>query len=291
MQAGQRLDRDRLGPRHVDHLRAHASRRRRDRDQHLVGSLVAEDRRQVVDRAEDPHAVHAKIPRLRVVVDDADRRVPQRRLPQHLPDDQVAGVTGADDDDLLAVGDDVPRRRAFDQRPREHPRSRDEREQEQEVHDRDRPRQADLRHEVREVEDETRDHARDRHAAGGSPHVPRGHVAPPAVVEAEAHERDELDPDHDRDGALEQRVVVGRDAVVEAELEGEVPRRGDQHRVERHLPQPVLRDREAHATFTLSASRTASTTCSCVSASMPAQIGTEKLSRASCSVTGSESSP
>ena len=34
-------------------------------------------------------------------------------------------------------------RRPFDQRPREHPRARDEREQEQEVHDRDRPRQAD----------------------------------------------------------------------------------------------------------------------------------------------------
>ena len=51
----------------------------------------------------------------------------------------------------------------------------------------------------REVEDEVDEQRRDGDAARDAPHVPRGDVAPPAVVEAEGDEDDELDADDERD--------------------------------------------------------------------------------------------
>ena len=81
-------------------------------------------------------------------------------------------------------------------------------------------------------------------AARDHPHVPRRDVAPPAVVEAEGEEDDEVDHDDRDDRALEQRPVVDRDAVVEAELEGEVPRGGDEQPVGGELPDAVAVDRD-----------------------------------------------
>ena len=250
VQPRQRLHRDRRAARHLDDLRAHAAGRGRNRDQHLVGALLVQDRGQVVGRAQHADPVHAQVAGLRIVVDEADRRVAERGLAQDLLDDQVPGVAGADDDDLLAAGDDVARDRPLEQRTREHARTGDEGHQQEPVHDRHRARQPHGGHRVGEVDDEARDHAGDGHPARRAPHVPRGHVAPPAVVEAEGEEGDELDADHDPDRALEQRAVEDRHAAVEAELEGERPGGGDQHRVDGDLPEPVLRDRRAHPTLT-----------------------------------------
>jgi hypothetical protein len=45
----------------------------RDRDQHLVRAVVAQDVGELVGRAEDAHAVDAEVLLARVVVDQADR--------------------------------------------------------------------------------------------------------------------------------------------------------------------------------------------------------------------------
>src|SRR5205823_3971693 len=120
----------------------------------------------------------------------------------------------------------------------------------------------------------------------GAPHVARRDVAPPAVVEAGEDEDRELDHDHERDRPDEERVVVDRHAAVEPQGEGQVPGRGDESRVGDQVPDPVPVDRDHWAAGTGPAARTASTTRSWVAESMPAQSGTEKFSRASCSVTG-----
>src|SRR5205807_49305 len=74
------------------------------------------------DRAAGPgpehaHALDAVASLARVVVDEADRRVADAAA-LHLLDDQLARVSGADDEHLLAAGDDATGR-PLDQRARE----------------------------------------------------------------------------------------------------------------------------------------------------------------------------
>ena len=123
---------------------AHLAGGGRDRDQHLVGPVLAQDPRQVGRRPEHADVVHAEVLLPRVVVDEPDRRVAERVALQHLLDDQLGGVAGADHDHLLAAGDEAACAGPLHQRPREHSCAGDEREQEQPVHDRHRPGQADL---------------------------------------------------------------------------------------------------------------------------------------------------
>ena len=73
----------------------------------------------------------------------------------------------------------------------------------------DRPRQAEAVHRLDEVDGQVRDQAGDDDAAGGRPHVPDRDVAPPAVVEAEGDEDDELDPDDEPDRPVEQLRYLG----------------------------------------------------------------------------------
>ena len=54
--------------------------RGRDRDQHLVRAVVAQEARQLVRRPEHADAVDAQVLLARVVVDEADRRGAERRL-------------------------------------------------------------------------------------------------------------------------------------------------------------------------------------------------------------------
>ena len=179
------------------------------------------------------------------------------------------------------------RLRPLDDRPREHPRRRDEGETEEPVEDPDDPRHGDDV-DVEEAEDEEGGERRCGDSAERSPHVARRDVAPPAVVEAGEREDRELDRDEQtEDREVEVAVVVDRDARVEAELEGEQPGRDDDRQVRRQLRQAMPGDRESHAAAGApTALRTTSTTRSCCSAAIPAQSGTEKLSRATCSVTG-----
>ncbi len=181
----------------------------------------------------------------RVVVDEADRRVRDQPRALHLLHDQPAGIAGADDDHLLAARDDAEAR-PFHHGARQQARAGDERERDQQVHDRDRARQAHVVHRRDEVDGHVGDERRDDDAARRAPHVAHRDVAPPAAVEAEHDEDRELDRDDDEDRPPQQRVVVDRQSLVEAELEREHPRHGDDRRVRQQLQQAVATD-SAHA--------------------------------------------
>jgi hypothetical protein len=242
--------------------------------------------RQIVRRPEHADPVQADVLLARVVVDQPDRRVAEPRRLQHLANHELGRVTRADDDHFLAARDQRGRAGPFDQAPRDQSRARHEREQDQPVEHGDRARQREAADGMCEVDDEVGENARDGDAARRAPHVPRRDVAPPAVVEAERDEHRELDRDDDEDRVDHEPVVRPRHALVEAQPEREPPGERDQRRVGQKLPEtmPVHGNHDA----TGAAACTTETTRSCASASMPAQSGTEKLSSASCSVTGSE---
>ena len=153
MEARERVHRDALLARHLDDPLANVSGRGRDRDEELVGAPLAEELAELGGRPEDADPVQPQVLLPRVVVDEPDRRVAERRVAQHLAEDQLRGVAGADDQHLLAPRHDRACRRALDERPREQSHAHDEREQEQEVDDPDPAR--DLRRmEVEHREDE-----------------------------------------------------------------------------------------------------------------------------------------
>ncbi len=287
MQTGQRLDGDALLRRDVDDPLARLARGGRDRDQELVGPAVVDDVRQLVGRAEHPDPVQAQVLLARVVVDQADRGVAERRCAQHLLQHQLRGVARPDEDHLLAARDDRAALRPLDDRAREHARAGDERQGQQAVDRPDRPRHFG-RVQVEEAEGEERDERRGDDAARGAPHVARRDVAPPAVVEAEEGEDRELEHRHDPEQAPGDVVlVVAREAGVEAEAEGEEPGGDHDRRVGCDLRQAVPVDRRPHAReATPTTERITSTTRSCCSAVMPAQSGTEKFSAAARSVSG-----
>jgi hypothetical protein len=238
VQARQRLHHDPQPLRRLDDASAHVARDGRHRDQHLVGAVLAQHARQLVDRAQHADAHDPRVPLPRVVVDEPDRRVVEHPRPLHLLHDQSAGVARADDDHLLAARHHH-QPRPLDHRAREETRARDECEREEQVDRRDRPRQPDAVHRRHEVDGHVGHETRDDDAARGRPHVADRDVAPPAVVEAERDEDDELDRDDDQDRPAEERDVEDRPLVVEAQREREPPRERDDRRVDEHLPEPV----------------------------------------------------
>ena len=113
------------------------------------------------------------------------------------------------------------------------------------------------------------------------------------VIEAEGHERRDLDAQDEQDRPLEEAVVDEGHARVEAEVEGEIPGERDEARIDDDLPDPVSVD-ESHQVWearTGTADRIVSTTSSCLSGSMPAQSGKATSSAAARSVSGSEPGP
>jgi len=240
---------------------AELTRGRWDRNQDLVRLVVAQQVRQVGGRAEHADAVDADVLLARVVIDEADRRVAELRVAVHLADRVARRFAGSDHEHLLAARDEAARRRPLEHRPREQPRPGDEREQDQPVHHRDRAREADIGHRRGEVDGDVGDERSDRDAARRSPHVAGGHVAPPAVVEAEEDEDQQLDPHDDQQRPLEEGVVIRRHAVVEAQLERQPPRGRNQQTIRNELPDPVAVDRDHEAAApTVEASRTTLTT-------------------------------
>jgi len=288
VQPRQRLDRHVVLPRDRDDPLACLAGGGRDRDQDLVGPVVAQDVRQLLGRAEDADAVDAQVLLARVVVDQPDRRVAELAVALHLADRELARVAGADHQHLLAAGDETAGTGARDHAAGEQARAGDQPEEEQPVHHRHRARQPHLSHGRNEVDGQAGDERGSGYAAHGRPHVADGHVAPPAVVETEEDEDDELDRNHDQDRPAEQRVVVARHALVEAQREGQVPREGNQPRIGDELPNPVSIHRY-HAR-TAAASRITATTFSCTSAGIPAHIGSARFSAAAFSVSGNEPS-
>ena len=243
---------------------------------------------EIVGRAEHPYVDDPRSALAGVVVDEPDRCVRELPVALHLAHHQLARVAGADDQHFLAARDD-PRPRPLDQRAREEPRARDEREQEQKVERRDAVRQARGVIRRERVENEVRERRGDDDAAGSAPHVTGRDVPPPAVVEAGEHERRELDRDDERDDLpVEQVPIEDRRRLVEAEEERQPPRGDDQDRVEDELPDPVAIDREAHSyERTICEARLITdTTSACCSSSMPAQSGRQRFSRAAFSVSG-----
>ncbi len=118
VQARQRLDRHVLRATRLDDHLAHAARGGRNRDQHFVGPVVAQEMRKVVGRPEHAHPVDAVAALARIVVDEPDRCVVQLAVALHLAHHQLSCVAGADDQHLLAVRDETGRR-PLDQRARE----------------------------------------------------------------------------------------------------------------------------------------------------------------------------
>ena len=243
VEARQRLHGDVRRLSRLDDEPARLAGRGRDRDQHLVRLELADEPRQVGHRAEHPHAVDARVPLARIVVDEADRRVREHPRAVHLLDDQPAGIPRSDDDHLFAARDDTEAEaRPLDERARREPHPGDEREGDEQVHHGDRARQPDAVHRRDEVHGHVGEERRDDDAARRAPHVAHRHVPPPAAMEAEHEEDRELDRDDEQDRAAKQRVVVDRQALVEPELEREHPGDGDDRRVRQQLQQPVAAD-------------------------------------------------
>jgi hypothetical protein len=97
----QRANRDAALAAGGDHLLPQRSRRRGDRDDHLLRLHAVQDARQAARRPEhldarDPHALLA-----RVVVHEADRSTPQLGVPPQLKRDLLAAVAGAHDQHLV----------------------------------------------------------------------------------------------------------------------------------------------------------------------------------------------
>ena len=180
-----------------------------------------------------------------IVVDEPDRRVAERRRPQHLLDDQLRRVAGSDDERLLAARDDPPGQRPLDQRSGEHAHTGDEGEAEQQIDEPDAARNADAM-DREDREDEVHRERAETDAAERAPHVPRRDVAPPAVVEAGEDEDRELDRDdqqHDR--GVEVAVVVAGARLVEAKVPRQPPGQRDDRGVDGHVPEPVPVERGA----------------------------------------------
>ena len=129
----QRLDRDAGLAAHGDHGRAPAAAGRGQRDVHLVGLPRLEDLGQVGGRAEHLDALEAVAQLVAVVVDQPDRRVAGEPVREHLAQDQVAGVAGADDQHLLALRHERAAARPLHQRAGEHARAAEQDQREHEV--------------------------------------------------------------------------------------------------------------------------------------------------------------
>ncbi len=283
---GERLHRHALGACDLDDPLARLARGGRDRDQELVGPAIAEEVPELVGRPQHADPVQAQVLLPRIVVDEADRRVAERRRTQHLAEDLLGRISGPDDDDFLASRDHGADRGPLDQRAGKEPRAGDEGQQEQEVDDPD-PARNPRGMEVEQREDEERGDRGRSHASGGAPDVTRRDVPPPAVVEAGGDEdRDRDRDDEQHDVPIQVAAVVDRRLLIEPEVPRQEPGGYDERCVHADLPQPVPVDRRSHDAGTRAAARTVSTTRSCCAAVIPAQSGTEKFSFAACSVSG-----
>ena len=237
-----------------DDARAHRARRRRDRDQHLVGLDVLEHARQLLGRAEhrepavDPRALLA-----RVVVDEADRAVAQLGVAQDLAQQQPAAVAGADDDHRARVAARAEAaQRALVEHVDEEARAADEDEHQQPV-EHDHARRDVDRGEARAVELQPRLHDRDvghererRDDAGlrDLQVVALRRVAHPVPVQAEQREHEDAADDHESDRAVEQVGVQRRDVAVEAQQVREVIGERYQSGVHDHLRKAVAMEQE-----------------------------------------------
>ncbi len=116
-----------------DHGCPLATTGRRHGDVHLVRRARLEDLGQLVRRPDHLDALKAVAQLVAVVVDQPDRRVAGQPVAQHLAQDQVAGVTGTDDQHLLPLRHERAAARSLDQRAGEDARAAEQDQREHEV--------------------------------------------------------------------------------------------------------------------------------------------------------------
>ena len=104
-----------------DHPRAQLARRRRDRDDDLVGLLALQQILDLVRGAQDAQAQEAHAALSRVVVDEADRLDAQRRVELKLAHDHLAARAGADDQRAACLARALLLRRPLDPQARDDP--------------------------------------------------------------------------------------------------------------------------------------------------------------------------
>ena len=288
-------------------LRAHRARRRRDRDQHLLGLDVVEHPAQLAGRAQhlDP-AVDRRALLARVVVDEADRPVAELGVAHDLAQQQAAAVAGADDQHrarVLAHPRAAPRplvdrvddeAHAAEEQQHQQPVEREHAGRGVDRHEAARRRQQQLRLHDRDVGDE-REHGgqaglRDPQVLG------LGRVAHPVPVEPEQREDRDVADHHEAERALEQVLVELGHATgpVEAKSIGEEIGQRDQPGVQRDLRERVAMDGEgrgtepaAHQRILFAATaRAASTTSSACSRLSTGLMGIARWVRATSAVAG-----
>ena len=238
----------------ADHLGAQRARRRRDRDEDLVGLDVVEHAAELPGRPEHAHAaVDPHVLLAGVVVDEADRAIAEVRVAQDLAQQQPATVAGADDQHRARVAPRAPaaQRPLVDQVHHE-ARAADEHEHQQPVEDEHAGRHVD-RDEPVLGEDQPRLDDRDVRHQAERRHQHRlrdlqvlglGRVAHPVPIEPEQPEDHDAAEDGEADRPLQQVLVDGRDALVEPKSVGKVIGQRDQHRVQRDLRHRVTVDGE-----------------------------------------------
>src|SRR5437762_4007011 len=94
---GQRLDRNLVGLEGAYDRPEKTGTGARNRDQHLIGSLRAEDSLKVLSRPEHWHVVDAMADLRRVVVDEPDRLILVAPLGFDVSNQHLTGIAGADD--------------------------------------------------------------------------------------------------------------------------------------------------------------------------------------------------
>ena len=120
---------------------AYDAGRGRDRDDDLDGRDLVEQATQLARRSQNLKAVHAHAALARVVVDEADRGLPQLGAALHLARDELTCLAGADDQHLLALREHCPPRRPFHHAADRNANSADQRRGQQQVHRGHRARQ------------------------------------------------------------------------------------------------------------------------------------------------------
>ena len=208
----QRAHRDVALAARRDHLGAQHSRRRGDRDDHLVGRLAVEDLADLVRRAEHLHPDGLHAPLARVVVQEADRAGSQARVQPQLAHHHLPARAGADDQHpagAAAAGGAVGP--LGDHPPREAGAAHQD-DGEQEVEHDHRPRKV-VGVGLGEGEDRHQQPARHRGGADDRPQVRELEVAPPLLVQPQEAEHDRLAEGHEGDRPGEHRPVALGDAA------------------------------------------------------------------------------
>ena len=186
------------------------------------------------------------MPRLaRIVVDEADRRVAELGVLQHLAGDHLPALAGADDQDLAAARQAVAAQRLLDDRAHREARAGDQQQRQEKVDRDDPPRQRQPRR-IEDVRADDQQQAGQRDGLDDAAEVVRVGEAPPLLVGAEQRENRDLADDGVRQHGRHQLFVARRNAVVEAQIKGSVERDRHQHDVDDDLLHAVQQSRATH---------------------------------------------